>query len=239
MKAIHKLMHWSQLPLLPLILWQGKQVRKHTPRLNAAAGLPIVDASSHTPSNCNTVNILHVGESTVAGVGVNHLRQGLTANIIRTLKLDGITARGWIMGHSGATVADINRHAPSVTNPDVLLISLGVNDVVELTSEQDWQDSLRQCVAKFAGISTKVCFTQVPDMSRFPALPAPLNQFLGHRARQLHLALKALCEQNRWALLEVDLPIAGDWMAADGYHPNARGYKLWGQALARQLQHLP
>ena len=225
---------WALAPLMPLILWQGKQVRRNTLRLPEAIG------ETHLPApKSNALSLLHVGESTVAGVGVNHMRDGFTANIVKTLKRDGIHASAWIQGCNGATIADINHLNPAICSPDILLISIGVNDTVRMTSEQDWLTQLRLCVARYAGPNTRVCFTQVPDMTRFPALPAPLNQFLGLRAQKLHLALQTLCREQKWDLLEVDLPVAHQWMAKDGYHPNAKGYKHWGESVARQLQQLP
>lgn len=224
---------WALAPLLPLILWQGKQVRRNTVRLPEAMGEPHFPATDD-----NALSLLHLGESTVAGVGVRDIRDGLTANIINSLQRDGVAARAWAQGLNGATVAEINTLAPTIIHPDILLVTLGVNDTVRMTSDKDWRQQLELCVARFAGPNTHVCFTQVPDMARFPALPAPLNRFLGLKSQQLHQALKSLCHQRSWSLFEVDLPIAGAWMAIDGYHPNAQGYKHWGQAIARQLQHI-
>ncbi|MCL2914854.1 SGNH/GDSL hydrolase family protein [Shewanella corallii] len=225
---------WALAPLLPLILWQGKQVRRNTVRLPEAMGEPHFPATDD-----NALSLLHLGESTVAGVGVRHIRDGLTANIINSLQRDGVAASAWAQGHNGATVAEINTLAPTIIHPDILLVTLGVNDTVRMTSDKDWRQQLELCVARFAGPDTRVCFTQVPDMAAFPALPAPLNQFLGLRASKLHRTLKSLCLQKKWHLLEVDLPVAEHWMAKDGYHPNAEGYRIWGESIARQLKQLP
>ncbi len=227
------LVPWALAPLLPLILWQGKQVRRNTVRLPEAIGEPHFPATDD-----NALSLLHLGESTVAGVGVRHIRDGLTANIVNSLQRDGVAVCAWAQGHNGATVAEINALSPTITRPDILLVTLGVNDTVRMTSDKDWRQQLDLCVTRFAGPDTRVCFTQVPDMALFPALPIPLNQFLGLRASKLHQTLKSLCLQKKWHLLEVALPVTERWMAKDGYHPNAEGYKVWGESIARQLQRI-
>ena len=74
-------------PALPLIVWQGKNTR------NTALRLPEADGPRSGKFNSSTtasLNILHLGESTVAGVGVNHSDLGFTANISRALAANKI-----------------------------------------------------------------------------------------------------------------------------------------------------
>ena len=79
-------------------------------------------------------------------------------------------------------------------------------------------------------------------MAQFPLLPAPLSWVLGIKAASLHRSLAAVCRQNNWQLIDSDIAIKEDWMATDGYHPNADGYAIWGaaiaDAIASQIQRL-
>src|SRR5690606_13489972 len=70
----------------------------------------------------------------------------------------------------------------------LLLITLGVNDTTGLTPAHQWRRQLSRLIQHektHLPAETQVIFTQVPPMQDFPALPAPLNRFLGLRAWQL------------------------------------------------------
>ncbi len=218
--------------LLPVILRQGKSVKANTLRLPEAQGV------RHDTQSMATRSLLHVGESTVAGVGIDDIKQGLTANIARALKDDC----AWqAFGHNGATMADIN-HRLEYFNvecaADTILITMGVNDTTALTSVASWQQELSACACQVLAITkspAELYFTQVPPMHLFPALPFPLNYFLGLRAWQLDNALQQVCVAEGWTHLKIDMPLKQKWMAVDGYHPNTIGYQKWAAAVAEHL----
>lgn len=218
------------IPLLPVILLQGKSVKTHTLRLPEAKGQRY-SITSGSPS------FLHIGESTVAGVGVENFQQGLSANLERELKQPW----SWqAFGHNGAAISNINNALIDLElciRPDLLLITMGVNDTTSLTPLKAWQRSITECVQHISDTSSSltVCFTQVPPMHAFPALPFPLNRFLGLRAWQLNNALQQLCIKEGWQHLQIEMPLEKQWMAIDGYHPNAEGYQKWAQAIALNL----
>lgn len=223
------------IPLLPVILRQGRRVKADTIRLPEANGLrqSIIK---------NTSAFLHIGESTVAGVGVEDFQHGLSACLGSELKYS------WqAFGKNGALISDINNELANLElsiHPDFLLITMGVNDTTSLTSLSSWQRSMIDCVEQISFITDNVnrvkspmavCFSQVPPMHLFPALPFPLNKFLGLRAWQLNNALKQLCLKENWQHLQIEMPLEKQWMAIDGYHPNKEGYQKWANAISTTL----
>ena len=218
------------IPLLPLIIFQAKKVKANTLRLPIADGKQV----SNTPNA--SLNILHIGESTVAGVGVNKLEQGLTKSIIDRLNQVHTGSINWhILAENGATLSQLNQLSSDLINPDILLITVGVNDTTKFTSTKNWRMQLKQCVDKFSGPNSQVFFTQVPDMALFPALPFPLNRFIGLRSQLLDLCLKKLCLSSNWTFIEASLPIQPKWMAIDGYHPNQAGYQVWAEQISHSI----
>jgi lysophospholipase L1-like esterase len=221
------------LPLLPVILKQGKTVKANTLRLGEASG-----PRQHQTKSIKSISLLHIGESTVAGVGVDHFQQGLTACIARQFDCS------WqALGSNGAAIADINQLMlkAEFKPADLILVTMGVNDTTSLTRRKTWLLELVTCIEQAlardlvsdsnAGLQAKVCFTQVPPMHLFPALPFPLNCFLGLRAWQLDLSLRQLCLRKGWHHLAIDMPLKQQWMALDGYHPNGEGYQQWAQKI--------
>lgn len=236
------------LPLLPLIIRQGKHTRTNTLRLPEASGprqghclSPTQQAQAATPER----QLLHIGESTVAGVGVRDTGEGLTAHIIRHWQQLGISSQWQIIAQTGINAAQLQQQLQqhlSQPNPALapcthLLVTLGVNDTTGFTRRRQWRQQLLALVQPLQrdNPSLQVAFTQVPPMQRFPALPRPLNYLLGLRAWQLDQELQHLCAEQGWRHLQLDMPLQPEWMASDGYHPNLAGYRLWGEGIARLL----
>ena len=247
------------LPLLPVILRQGKSVKANTIRLPEASGprdsegtnLAAANSTSALDSkpslnlttSINKKSLLHVGESTVAGVGVVDFQQGLTAHVIRYLTATDSPWTWQAMGQNGATIAELNKQLKTKVlknDPSVILLTMGVNDTTAMTRRGSWVKNLKHCIdaieqrrlnIESEGAPVNVCFTQVPPMPLFP-----LNLFLGLRAWQLDNSLRQLCVQQDWTHLKIEMPLEKEWMAKDGYHPNAEGYKRWAEKIAALLR---
>lgn len=228
--AISYLAYLPLIPLLPLILAQGKHLRKTALRLPEAQG------ERHGGQLENpTVSLLHLGESTVAGVGVAHSSQGFSAQIGTELAALNICNHWAYIAQTGLTSQELLDYLNTQNIPRCshLLITLGVNDTTAFYRLKRWRNNLCQLVALVRRLSPncQVAFTQVPPMQRFPALSTPLNLFLGLRAWQVNQALQQLCQQQNWTLLQIAIPLTSNLMAEDGYHPNQQGYQLWAKGV--------
>ena len=217
---------------------QGKRVKKDTVRLPEASGDRFSESSVGK-------SILHLGESTVAGVGVELIQQGLSANTAHHLNAQSNSDKQFhwsCIGQNGATTnelltnADVQQQIKALDGaPDILLITVGVNDTTGFVSTKDWHNNLEKLVDAVASEKTEVFFTAVPSMHRFPALPTPLNWLLGARAKLLDEHLKSLCENKGWCYIAAEIALQPEWMAKDGYHPNADGYRIWGEKIATTI----
>ncbi|GAA5316448.1 MAG: SGNH/GDSL hydrolase family protein [Candidatus Pelagadaptatus aseana] len=219
------------LCLLVLLAAQAVYTRKTAIRLPEAEGVRL-------NLNGGTQALLHVGESTVAGVGVPNIQQGLTANIISGLNASGGHWDWQVLGSNGARIGDVQDWSDPIVSPDVLVITFGVNDATKLTPIQRWRDNFQTCVDKFAGDNTQVLCTGVPPLNQFPLLPFPLNRVLGWRSKKLDRALVELCQSKGWTHLDLQFETIGHLMAEDGYHPNAEGYQAWGDEIAQRIRQI-
>ena len=218
------------IPLLPIIIFQAFKVKSKTLRL------PVAEGGKQFISPDANLNLLHIGESTVAGVGVSQLDHGLTKAIVDRMKQTNKTPiNGHILAENGATLSQLNQQESQIHHPDVLLITIGVNDTTKFTSAKCWAAQIKQCVEQFSGHNSQVFFTQVPDMTQFPALPFPLNRFLGLRSQLLDQLLRDMCEKSNWHFIDASLPIKPEWMAIDGYHPNQAGYQIWAEQISHSI----
>jgi len=228
---IKKIIWWVSLPLFLLLIPQAIYVKRTTLRLPEADG-----ERAHQPQNAQ-LNMLHAGESTVAGVGVQNLKQGLTAQLANQIKDHSNKEVAWhIYGVNGIKIKELNivlEQCCPKKHYQFAIITLGVNDTTKLTSLKNWHHQLKNLVRIVQKESEiPVIFTQVPPMAQFPALPAPLKYFLGLRSHLLDLELQRFCHHTKDVFyVGSELEVAREMMAEDGYHPSALGYENWAARL--------
>lgn len=226
----HQFAFGALLPFTPLAAWQGRRVRRTTPRLPDATGR----ARGSVGNGAATLRIAVIGESTVSGVGARTHRTGITGQLAQLLarKL-GARVEWRALGQNGATARRIERLALAELGDaklDVAFVAIGVNDVLELTPVSRWRsDVARLCtlLASRAG-APQIVFLGLPPMHRFPVLPQPLRAFVGTRAKLLDATLAALA-RDKANVLHVPTPLQGppDFFCEDRFHPSEAGYAFW------------
>lgn len=233
---LKKILWWISIPLLITIIPQAIYVKRTTLRLPEAEG-----ERSHHPDDAS-FKIFHIGESTVAGVGVAHIQNGLTAQLASQLSLKLQKPIAWqLHGVNGIKISELNASLSEKLPKDdfhIALVTLGVNDTTKFTSLTQWRRELEKLVENMQQTpSTPVIFTQVPPMGQFPALPSPLRYLLGLRAHLLNLELERFCRSSKNAYYAGSkLEVAREMMAEDGYHPSALGYESWAAQLLPQIE---
>ncbi|MGE0356209.1 MAG: SGNH/GDSL hydrolase family protein [Burkholderiales bacterium] len=219
----------------PLLLAQGRRVRRVTPVLPEPAGAREGEAGEGP-----TLRLLVAGDSAGAGVGAATQDEALAGRLVAILG-ERYRVHWRLAARTGATTAstlrDLSRLAPFTA--DAVVTSLGVNDVTGDVG-----------VAKFLALQAKlhallrerfgarlVLASGLPPMHLFPALPQPLRWYLGARARELDRALAAALPDGQGAQF---LPFEGELdashMAADGFHPGPAVYRAWAEAAARRIE---
>ncbi|MCH8498580.1 MAG: SGNH/GDSL hydrolase family protein [Marinobacter sp.] len=222
------------IPLAPLLLWQGKQVRANTPRLPEAAGPRTAEPDHVQPD----LSLLILGDSAAAGVGVEHQQAALSGRLVDALR--PLRVRWQLVAQTGLGVSDYlaQTHRLPDGPVDVLVISLGVNDVTSRLPASTWIQQVDQLLTLLRGRyqPQQVLFTAVPPMHEFPALPQPLRWFLGARAKAFNRKLAALLATRPGVqFVDVAFEKAPGVMASDGFHPGENGYRIWANALADRI----
>jgi lysophospholipase L1-like esterase len=118
---------------------------------------------------------------------------------------------------------------------DLVLLVFGVNDTTHLSSLAHWEGSLRALSRALGERGERVVFTGVPPIQHFSALPWLLRRLLGLRAGLLDAELRRISVQERAQYARLELSFADDYLARDGYHPSALGYRVWGEGLAELI----
>lgn len=231
---------WYALtPILLICLPLAIYVKKTTLRLPEAQGKRTFTLGyNHTHS----LRLVHFGESTVAGVGVDNIEQGLSYHLAKQLSRHKMNIECHIQGENGIRFSELNKKIKQYNSPiDVAIITMGVNDTTQFTSLKKWQQNIEFAIERLKQVGAEhIFFMQVPPMAAFPALPFPLNQLLGLRSLLLDKQLGLICSQKIGVHhLYSALDVNKHWMAEDGYHPNVLGYEKWAEKVTPQmLEHL-
>lgn len=224
--------------LLLALLWQGKHVRARTLRLPPPKG----NRKETVKDDLNHFNLLVLGDSAAEGVGVKTQDKALLGQLVYKLKkrLSQPPLSYQLIARTGDTTADIINHLNEhiehhnlLFHADLVVISAGVNDVTTLTKLRQWKDEIQILIDLLQKkVQAKhIIFTAVPPMQHFPALPFPLNTWLGLRASMLNRKLEKVCgHYDHVDFLELELNFDPKYMAADGFHPSETTYQAWAEA---------
>ena len=237
----HRLFWWMGLAGLPVLAVQGRWVRRKTPRLPEARG----EWQGSSGSGSIVRNLYLLGESTIAGVGVDVMYKALAGQLANALSVESGDRVHWqALGKNGLKCADTAsellvsfQRAQKNAAANLVVIALGVNDTTGLTSLRAWRHQIVRLLADIRSVTDcPVVFAAIPPVHLFSALPQPLSTVLGARARLLDKVLQDVADAHPQVFhMDTVFRFQPDYLAADGYHPSEKGYRLWGEQLARQI----
>ncbi|MCK6435044.1 MAG: SGNH/GDSL hydrolase family protein [Aquabacterium sp.] len=225
-----------KLALAPLLLAQAVHTRRRLPRLPEAAG-----AREGVVGRGAELDLLIVGDSSAAGVGVDTQDDALAGCLSRALaRHAGRRVRWRLVARSGVTSAGalalLDEQPPRPA--ELAVVVTGVNDVIDQVAPRralPARTALMRALRERSGVRHAV-FTPLPPMHRFAGLPQPLRWVVGRDAFAHGRALALWAQTQRDAsLVQMDLPLDPAMLAADGFHPGAPVYRLWGDALAAHI----
>ncbi|MCD6252245.1 MAG: SGNH/GDSL hydrolase family protein [Psychrobacter sp.] len=252
--------------LAPVYLYQGRKIKRDTVRLPEPNGERHGHVSLPEPTGTvknkrkPTLNLMIVGDSAAAGVGSQTQQEALVGKLIPILAQQSDICTQFdelvwsLQATTGHTSFDILRRLyvlPPPSQPvDVMVLSVGVNDTTSNVSVHKWQQQIKDIIAiaqrKF-GVR-ELIFLSLPPMAQMPAIPAPLNNFVGAKASILDKVLQQECAANdSVTYMATDFPrmieehANGEpidiavMFASDGFHPSSLMYGYWAQQVAERI----
>lgn len=223
--------------LLPVSAIQGLWLRKNAIRLPEASGGKTGVCGQGKP-----LHLLALGDSIIAGVGTQKVTRSMPVRFAQSLADTQQCSVHWRVGGSnGADIAHLLKRINRIDDQqkaDVVLISIGVNDVTGLSSIKQWQNNLTTLVNKLRmkWPGARVIFAGLPPMSRFPLPPQPLRFTLGLRAGTLDKNLaNIVAKQANMQHVPTRIDPTQHDFCEDGFHPSAAACKFWAEELAQSL----
>lgn len=248
--------------LAPIYLYQGRKIKRDTVRLPEPNGerhgmVELQTTNSTQAQRKQALNLMIVGDSAAAGVGSQTQQEALAGKLIPALEQQPLiqsifSVLKWsVQATTGHTSFDILRRLYILPAPrqsiDVMVLSVGVNDTTANVSTRKWQQQIEDIIAiaqrKF-GVR-ELIFLSLPPMAQMPAIPTPLNHFVGAKASTLDEILQQVCANHEGVnymctdfarMIEdhsngtaIDIAVM---FASDGFHPSSITYGYWAQQLA-------
>ncbi len=229
-----------KLALSPVLVAQAVTTRSRMPRLAEPVG-PRRGAVGYG----KTLRLLVAGDSSAAGVGVQHQQHALAQSLARQVAAALRVRVSWqLRARSGLNTAQTlamlrdEDHADDAHDTHVAVVMTGVNDVIEQLPSHRAVHA-RECLANWLrnGAGTQhVVFAPVPPVHHFPGLPQPLRWVAGSDARRHNAALREwVTTRGDVSCVDMEMPMNRGVMAADGFHPGEPVYRYCAAAMASHI----
>jgi lysophospholipase L1-like esterase len=183
------------------------------------------------------LTVLGIGDSIIAGIGVETQSESLVAKVATQLAFGGREVRWASAGVSGASAAALDRlfEMDVPYPPDLLLLSCGVNDVVRGRPAAEIGAALtgfyRQAHGRWP--EARIVHVGIPPLDSFPALGARLGRLLGTHGLSCVAAARNAALASGAIYADFPESVTAAHFARDGFHPNAAGCAAWAVAVAR------
>lgn len=224
---------WLTL-LWPVLWFQAGHVRRATVRLNEPTGL-----RTGVCGQGSVLRVLVAGDSGAAGVGVSTQEQALCGQLVGHLSRHHKVE--WhllaVNGLDSPGLVKLLEAAPE-HRFDVVVLSMGANDVTGLCAPRRWLDIQNQLAELIhqrfrPGL---LVHSAVPPVHACTALPQPLRWFLGRWAQEMNrLLTETLASKTNRSMHWHPATTMSTGLALDGIHLNASGYASWAESLSAHI----
>lgn len=190
--------------------------------------------------NSPSLRLLMLGDSTAAGLGVEHTEETvggrlseLIASTGREVVLDSVAV-------TGSRAADLG---PQVSRalvrgaPDIAVILVGANDATHFTPLDELERHLAEAVRRLRAAGSEVVVGTCPDLGAARNFAQPLRELVGWSGRRVAASSEQAAADGGGVPVDLAARTGPVFRADPGtlsedeYHPSADGYQLWALAL--------
>jgi lysophospholipase L1-like esterase len=188
------------------------------------------------------VRLVLLGDSAALGVGVERVADTVGGQLAALLAEGpaGLRVELSSVGVSGSRSIDLATQVARALlgeRPDVAVILVGANDATALRRPGEAAAHLGVAVRRLRDAGVQVVVGTCPDLGASRAIAPPLRQIVGWLGRRVARAQMRAVLDAGGAVVDLAAETGPVFRAdrgtlcADGYHPSADGYRLWGHAL--------
>lgn len=186
-----------------------------------------------------------IGDSTVEGIGATDKNKNYASIIYESIRKENKKAEFYNLGKSGAAIADVIdtqlQRAISL-GPDLVTVSVGVNDIRKRTRLSNFERDLTYLVNSLSEHTrAKIILNGLPDFSHAPAIPFLIRIYARYMVKKFNEVLRE--QASKANVTFIDLSNSSlftkkypELISPDGFHPSDLGYAFWAAAIISQAQ---
>lgn len=224
------------LPIAPFLFLQGHYTRRKVGILPDAAG----EKTGLIQAGQDRATLFVIGESTVAGLGARTHNVALAGRFAEQLSSrTGKTIEWTVLGKNGVTAKrTIDELVPLMPDKkfDYILVGLGGNDVMKLSSPRKWRRDMTRLLTILREKSPEsvIFISNCPMIKYSPAIPHPIKFLLWELSKLHDKNIKEFTAHlDRVFYYHQPVDINLEDFFADGIHPSEQGYSDWAAAMMR------
>ena len=179
-----------------------------------------------------------MGESTVAGLGARDHEHALAGQFAKNLAAHlGRPVHWKVLGRNGVTARQaIDLLLPQMPDEpfDHILLGLGGNDVMKLSSPVKWRQDMRELLGliRERQPDAVIFISNCPMIILSPVIPEPSKSLLWQLSRMHDANIKELtATMDRVFYFPQPVGVSLEGFFADGIHPSEKGYADWSDAM--------
>ena len=223
-------------PLAPFLLLQGQITRWKVGILPDAAG----KKTGKFGDGAGAAKLFVIGESTVAGLGARTHEFALAGQFARELSVHIGRPVEWdVMGKNGVTARlTIDELLPKMPEEkfDYILVGLGGNDVMKLSSPVKWRRDMTELlgILREKNPDAVIFISNCPMIVYSPIMPEPVKTILWELSKMHDANIREFTtDMDRVFYYPQPADVQLDGFFADGIHPSEKGYADWTAAMMR------
>jgi lysophospholipase L1-like esterase len=193
-----------------------------------------------------SISYVALGDSSAVGVGAGR-GGGYPERLASRLRQQGLPVGLTNLGMSGAVIRDVfnaQLKRAVATQPTLVTIGIGTNDVWRGTSLEDFRDDLERMARRLKPTGASLVIVNVPDMALAPVAKLVPSQLYEGRIESFNEAIATVARAHGMHLVDLFsasrefLPQRPDFFCQDGFHPSDVGYEQWADLMLPTVQPL-
>lgn len=178
-----------------------------------------------------------LGDSTAVGTGASDYAKTYHYQFLERHK-DKYSFNVENKGVVGSRTADLARQIESIGHSDLVIISIGGNDVTHGTKWPRVEQDLAAALDVVSHKAKRVVLLTPGDLGDVLIVPYPLRKYWATKSPQLSALAARVANDKK--ITHIDIYALGGsqfrdepyvYYASDRFHPSDAGYKLWADAL--------
>jgi len=207
----------------------------------------LLTGSSKTPNSTNPFHYVVLGDSTSVGQGATSQTENFSYQFAQNFLLQKYpVVKISNLAVSGAKTVDVLRKqiTPAIAlHPDLIMISIGANDVIGLIQDQEFRHNYQMILQQLESTSAQIVLLNISGFAASPLLWEPYRTLAHQRSAQFNQIIAELVQaKSKIKVVDIYKGTAEDFrlypqrnFSQDNFHPSGAGYGVWAKVIIESL----